>query len=37
MLQSYCLLATKEKANVETALGTFIEMAQMEVSACPAI
>lgn len=31
LLQSLCLLATKEKANVEAALGTFIEMAQAEV------
>ncbi|XP_072455058.1 tetratricopeptide repeat protein 21A isoform X7 [Notamacropus eugenii] len=37
MLQSYCLLATKEKANVETALGAFIEIAQMEKESVPAL
>ncbi|XP_043833873.1 tetratricopeptide repeat protein 21A isoform X1 [Dromiciops gliroides] len=37
MLQSYCLLATKEKANVETALGAFLEMAQMEKESVPAL
>lgn len=31
LLQNLCLLATREKANVEAALGTFIEMAQAEV------
>lgn len=31
LLQSLCLLATREKANVEVALGAFIEMAQAEV------
>lgn len=31
LLQSLCLLATREKANVEAALGSFIEMAQTEV------
>lgn len=31
LLQGLCLLATREKANMETALGTFIEMAQVEV------
>lgn len=31
LLQSLCLMATREKANVEVALGTFIEMAQAEV------
>lgn len=31
LLQSLCLLATREKANVEAALGAFIEMAQAEV------
>lgn len=31
LLQSLCLLATREKANVEVALGAFIEMAQDEV------
>lgn len=33
LLQSLCLLATREKANVEVALGAFIEMAQAEVRA----
>ncbi|XP_027691709.1 tetratricopeptide repeat protein 21A isoform X1 [Vombatus ursinus] len=37
MLQSYCLLATKEKSNVETALGAFIEMAQMEKESVSAL
>ncbi|XP_036594734.1 tetratricopeptide repeat protein 21A isoform X2 [Trichosurus vulpecula] len=37
MLQSYCLLATKEKANVETALGAFIEIAQTEKESVPAL
>ncbi|XP_020826210.1 tetratricopeptide repeat protein 21A isoform X1 [Phascolarctos cinereus] len=37
MLQSYCLLATKEKTNVETALAAFIEMAQMEKESVPAL
>lgn len=31
LLQSLCLLTTREKANVEVALSTFIEMAQAEV------
>lgn len=31
LLQGLCLLATGEKANVESALGTFIDMAQAEV------
>ena len=31
LLQSLCLLATRDKANVEAALGTFIAMAQAEV------
>lgn len=31
LLQSLCLLATREKTNVEAALGAFIEMAQTEV------
>lgn len=31
LLQGHCLMATREKANVEVALGTFIEMAQAEV------
>ncbi|XP_036122537.1 tetratricopeptide repeat protein 21A isoform X3 [Molossus molossus] len=30
LLQGLCLLATREKENVEAALGTFIEMAQAE-------
>uniref|UniRef100_A0A452S1Q1 Tetratricopeptide repeat domain 21A n=1 Tax=Ursus americanus TaxID=9643 RepID=A0A452S1Q1_URSAM len=37
LLQSLCLLATKEKANVEAALGTFIEMAQAEKDSVPAL
>ncbi|XP_045392345.1 tetratricopeptide repeat protein 21A isoform X2 [Lemur catta] len=32
LLQGLCLLATREKANVEVALGNFIEMAQAEDS-----
>ncbi|XP_070632170.1 tetratricopeptide repeat protein 21A isoform X2 [Bos indicus] len=32
LLQSLCLLATREKANVEVALSTFVEMAQAEDS-----
>ena len=35
LLQSLCLLATREKANMEAALGTFIEMAQAEVHQLP--
>ncbi|XP_040595708.1 tetratricopeptide repeat protein 21A isoform X2 [Mesocricetus auratus] len=35
LLQSLCLLATREKTNVEAALGAFIEMAQTE-SCCKA-
>lgn len=31
LLQGLCLLATREKASVEAALGTFIEIAQAEV------
>lgn len=31
LLQNLCLLATREKANIEVALGAFIEMAQAEV------
>lgn len=31
MLQSYCLMATKERHNVEKALHAFTEMAQNEV------
>ncbi|XP_004676352.2 PREDICTED: tetratricopeptide repeat protein 21A [Condylura cristata] len=37
LLQSLCLLATREKANVEAALGTFIEMAQAERDSVPAL
>ena len=35
LLQSLCLLATREKANVEVALSTFVEMAQAEVCWLP--
>ncbi|XP_006869241.1 PREDICTED: tetratricopeptide repeat protein 21A [Chrysochloris asiatica] len=37
LLQSLCLMATKEKANVEAALNTFIELAQAEKNSVPAI
>ncbi|XP_004412157.1 PREDICTED: tetratricopeptide repeat protein 21A isoform X2 [Odobenus rosmarus divergens] len=37
LLQSLCLLATREKANVEAALGTFIEMAQAQKDSVPAL
>ncbi|XP_070311543.1 tetratricopeptide repeat protein 21A isoform X3 [Odocoileus virginianus] len=37
LLQSLCLLATREKANVEVALSTFIEMAQAEKDSIPAL
>ncbi|XP_057410083.1 tetratricopeptide repeat protein 21A isoform X3 [Balaenoptera acutorostrata] len=37
LLQSLCLLATREKANMEAALGTFIEMAQAEKDSIPAL
>ncbi|XP_037004098.2 tetratricopeptide repeat protein 21A isoform X1 [Artibeus jamaicensis] len=37
LLQGLCLLATREKANMETALGTFIEMAQAEKDSVPAL
>ncbi|KAJ6659332.1 hypothetical protein lerEdw1_019203 [Lerista edwardsae] len=37
MLQSYCLMATKEKHNVEKALHAFTEMAQNERESVPAI
>ncbi|XP_054549191.1 tetratricopeptide repeat protein 21A isoform X2 [Talpa occidentalis] len=37
LLQSLCLLATKEKTNMEAALGTFIEMAQAERDSVPAL
>ncbi|XP_027788283.1 tetratricopeptide repeat protein 21A [Marmota flaviventris] len=37
LLQSLCLMATRKKANVEVALGTFIEMAQAEKDNTPAL
>nr|KAF6335956.1 tetratricopeptide repeat domain 21A [Pipistrellus kuhlii] len=37
LLQGLCLLATKEKANMEAALGTFIQMAQVERDSAPAL
>nr|XP_012597615.1 tetratricopeptide repeat protein 21A isoform X6 [Microcebus murinus] len=37
LLQGLCLLATREKANVEAALGNFIEMAQAEKDSVPAL
>lgn len=37
LLQSLCLLATREKANIEVALGAFIEMAQAEKDNIPAL
>ncbi|XP_034340008.1 tetratricopeptide repeat protein 21A isoform X1 [Arvicanthis niloticus] len=37
LLQSMCLLATREKANIEVALGAFIEMAQAEKDSIPAL
>lgn len=37
LLQSLCLLATREKANVEAALGSFIEMAQAEKDSIPVL
>ncbi|XP_053122295.1 tetratricopeptide repeat protein 21A isoform X2 [Hemicordylus capensis] len=37
MLQSYCLMATKERYNVEKALHAFTEMAQNEKENVPAI
>ncbi|XP_023557979.1 tetratricopeptide repeat protein 21A isoform X3 [Octodon degus] len=37
LLQSLCLLATREKANVEAALGTFFEIAQAEKDSIPAL
>nr|KAF6476736.1 tetratricopeptide repeat domain 21A [Rousettus aegyptiacus] len=37
LLQGLCLLATREKANVEAALGAFIEMAQAEKDSVPAL
>jgi len=32
ILENYCFLATKQKANVEKALGVFTEIANNEVS-----
>ncbi|XP_066100524.1 tetratricopeptide repeat protein 21A isoform X2 [Saccopteryx bilineata] len=37
LLQGLCLLATGEKAKVEAALGTFIEVAQAEKDSVPAL
>ncbi|XP_057561629.1 tetratricopeptide repeat protein 21A isoform X5 [Hippopotamus amphibius kiboko] len=37
LLQSLCLLATREKASMEAALGTFIKMAQAEKDSIPAL
>uniref|UniRef100_A0A2K6FNN0 Tetratricopeptide repeat domain 21A n=1 Tax=Propithecus coquereli TaxID=379532 RepID=A0A2K6FNN0_PROCO len=37
LLQGLCLLATRENANVEAALGNFIEMAQAEKDSVPAL
>ncbi|XP_013370524.1 PREDICTED: tetratricopeptide repeat protein 21A isoform X2 [Chinchilla lanigera] len=37
LLQSLCLLATREKANVEAALGAFLEIAQAEKDSVPAL
>lgn len=37
LLQSLCLLATRERANVEAALGAFIEMAQAEKDSIPVL
>ncbi|KAM4687801.1 tetratricopeptide repeat protein 21A [Discoglossus pictus] len=37
MLQNQCLLATKDKTNVETALNTFTEMATSEKENVPAL
>ncbi|XP_036189106.1 tetratricopeptide repeat protein 21A [Myotis myotis] len=37
LLQGLCLLATKEKANMEAALGTFVQMAQAERDSVPAL
>ncbi|XP_055270575.1 tetratricopeptide repeat protein 21A isoform X3 [Moschus berezovskii] len=37
LLQSLCLLATREKTKVEVALSTFIEMAQAEKDSVPAL
>nr|XP_051708593.1 tetratricopeptide repeat protein 21A isoform X3 [Oryctolagus cuniculus] len=37
LLQNLCLLATREKANMEAALSTFIEIAQAERDSVPAL
>lgn len=37
ILEHYCVLATKQKANVEKALGVFTEIANNEVSKAQAI
>uniref|UniRef100_A0A8C8SR38 Tetratricopeptide repeat domain 21A n=1 Tax=Pelusios castaneus TaxID=367368 RepID=A0A8C8SR38_9SAUR len=37
MLQNYCLMATKDKLNVEKALSAFVEIAQNERESVPAI
>ncbi|XP_010616755.1 tetratricopeptide repeat protein 21A isoform X1 [Fukomys damarensis] len=37
LLQSLCLLATREKTNVEAALETFLEIAQSEKDSVPAL
>ncbi|XP_012929373.1 tetratricopeptide repeat protein 21A isoform X3 [Heterocephalus glaber] len=37
LLQSLCLLATREKANMEAALGAFLEIAQAEKDSIPAL
>ncbi|XP_003794524.1 tetratricopeptide repeat protein 21A isoform X1 [Otolemur garnettii] len=37
LLHGLCLLATREKANMEAALGTFIEMVQAEKDSIPAL
>ncbi|XP_049726818.1 tetratricopeptide repeat protein 21A isoform X1 [Elephas maximus indicus] len=37
LLQGQCLMATREKANVEAALGTFIEIARAEKDSVPAL
>ncbi|XP_058144822.1 tetratricopeptide repeat protein 21A isoform X1 [Dasypus novemcinctus] len=37
LLQGLCLLGTREKASVEAALGTFVEMAQAEKDCVPAL
>lgn len=37
ILESYCLLATKQKANIEKALGILAEITNNEVSELPLI